>query len=186
MAVTKTEGARHEKRRDRRLPAGDDGTPMSPTLALQVEFLKLATLITRPMREIVAVPNGLSIDDIKIMLCLGDQGALTGREISDLVALSTMAASRSIAHLDELGWLIRREETRDKRRRPVALSEKGLKAHRSILASISKVADMVFGGFSQLEQFALATALERIESSLGEIDHPPDLIGDDQAGCQDQ
>jgi len=184
MAVTKT-SARREQRRDRPL-ANDDGTLMSPSLALQVEFLKLATLITRPMREIVAVPNGLSIDDIKIMLCLGDRGALTGREISDLVALSTMAASRSIAHLDELGWLVRHQETRDKRRRPVALSQRGLKAHRSILASISKVADMVFGGFSQLEQIALANALARIEQTLGEIDHPPDLIGDDEADCQHQ
>jgi DNA-binding MarR family transcriptional regulator len=169
VVVTKTVSAvRHERGRKRRL-AGENGSAVSPALGLQIEFLKLATLITRPMRDIVAAPNGLSIDDIKIMLCLGDRGALTGREISDLVALSTMAASRSIAHLDEMGWLTRYAEEHDKRRRPVALSEAGLNAYRSIMPSIGTVADQVFGGFSQLELIALASALERMEHSLAEM-----------------
>jgi MarR family 2-MHQ and catechol resistance regulon transcriptional repressor len=149
--------------------SGAAGNHLSPALALHIQFLKLATLVSRPMRELVAQPNALTIDDIKIMLCLGDRGALTGREISELVALNTMAASRAIAHLDEMGWLVREEDVRDKRRRPVALSKKGLEGYRSIMPSIGKVADAIFGGFSELELVALFDALARVESRLAEI-----------------
>lgn len=144
--------------------------PITSTLALQIQFLKIATLISKPMRELVAQPNGLTIDDIKIILCLGDRGALTGREVSDLVALNTMAASRAIAHLDEVGWLVRQEDARDKRRRPVALSAKGREGHGSIMPPIARVADLIFGEFSELEQMALFDALARIERRLTELE----------------
>jgi len=153
---------------------------MSPTQSLQIQFLKLATMVTRPMREFVAIPNNLTIDHIKLLLCLGDRGALTGREIADLVALSTMSISRAIAYLEELGWVERQVDPSDKRRRPVALSARGLEGHASIMPMIGQLADLIFGDFSRLEQVALYEAMVRIEQRLTMIGSASDDAEEDR------
>ncbi|TNE39313.1 MAG: MarR family transcriptional regulator [Sphingomonadales bacterium] len=140
----------------------DELPVISSNLNLHIQMLKLTTLISQPMREWVAKPHDLSIEDIKIMICLGDQGELTGRELSDLLAIQPMAASRAIAALMEKGWLKRKTDRKDRRRRPVSLTPDGLDAYRAIIPSMAALADKLYGSFNGRERDFLYSAITSI------------------------
>lgn len=134
----------------------------SGLLDLHILMLKLSTMISRPMQVNVADPNGLFVDDIKLMVCLSDQGTLTGREISDLLALNPMAASRSIERLEERGLLQRHADAGDRRKRPVSLSEEGRRVYAGLLPTIAEVAERLYGGLRATERKALYTAVNKV------------------------
>lgn len=134
-------------------------------LDLHILMLKISTMISRPMQISVADPNDLFVDDIKLMVCLSDQGTLTGREISDLLALNPMAASRSIERLEERGLLERHADAGDRRKRPVSLSEEGRRVYAGLLPSIGEVAENLYGGLRASERKALSAAISKVLES---------------------
>jgi len=146
--------------------AAREGMPeISLNLKLHIQLLKLTTLITQPMRDCVAKPHDLTIEDIKILICLIDHETLTGAEISELVAISPISASRSIASMIEKGWVKLRFDPNDRRRRPVVLTPKGLSVYRSLIPSMAGVADQLYAPFSDREKDFLHAAIKVILDS---------------------
>lgn len=146
-----------------RKAAGEQAEPA--LLDLHIQMLKLSTMLSRPMQVRVADPHDLAVDDIKLMVCLSDQGKLTGREISDLLALNPMAASRSIDRLEERGLLERHADAGDRRKRPVSLSEDGRRVYASLQPDIGAVAELLYGGLRAAERRTLFSAIAKVLES---------------------
>lgn len=129
---------------------------------LHIQLLKLASLINRPMKEGVADPNGLSLDELKIVICLGGEGTIAGHEIRDLIAIPPMNVSRALESLLERHWIERVEDEVDRRRKPVRLTERGRAAEHRLVPDIASVARHLLGGLGAREQAALARTARRI------------------------
>jgi DNA-binding MarR family transcriptional regulator len=66
---------------------------------LLVQLLKLSSFINGPMQDGVASPNNLALNELKITLCLGGEGALAGHDIADIMGIAPMNVSRSLSSL---------------------------------------------------------------------------------------
>jgi DNA-binding MarR family transcriptional regulator len=136
--------------------------PISSLVELQVQLLKLSSLISTPMREGLAEPNGLATDEIKIMMCLGGEGAMAGHDISDLMAIPPMNVSRALSALKSRGWIEPAPDGGDKRRKPVRLSAAGLEGYRGLTPALAGVAEQLLGTLTQSERDVLRRATQKI------------------------
>ncbi len=139
-----------------------------PQVNQLVQLLKLSSLITRPMQEGVSSPNGLSVNELSIMMCLGGEGELAGHEISRIMAIPPMNVSRSLASLLERGWIDPASDASNRRRKPVRLSAAGWTAYRSMTPDTAKVAEHLLATLSVRERAALtrlvAKIIDRVEA----------------------
>jgi DNA-binding MarR family transcriptional regulator len=146
----------------------NDMPPIGSELELHIQLLKLASLINRPMREGVSEHANLTVDETKIMMCLGGEGPLAGHEISDLMGISAMNVSRALASLRKRGWIEPVAENGDRRRKPVQLSKRGLEAQLALTPDLTEVAQYLLGTLTSSERNSLgkttAKVIKRMES----------------------
>jgi len=125
------------------------------------------------MIEGVATPNGLSANELRLMMCLGGEGALAGHEIADVMGMQPMNVSRAIASLVTRGWLAQVGDPKNRRRRPVMLSEAGWLAYRAMMPDVRIVAEYLLGTLSANERLTLGRITAKIEARMDDwhIEH---------------
>jgi DNA-binding MarR family transcriptional regulator len=146
-------------RRDRMT---QDNAGTQSLVDLQIQLLKLATLISGPMRSGLAEPGGLAVDDVKILMCLGGEGAMAGHEMSELLGIAPMNVSRAVSNLHARGWIERVSDGGDKRRKPVQLTPEGVAAFHAMTPDLGRIAEQLLGGLSAHERTTLSSATAKI------------------------
>jgi DNA-binding MarR family transcriptional regulator len=111
-------------------------TSVDPNVDLLIQLLKLASLINRPMQEGVAGPNEIGLNELKIVICLGGEGAMAGHDITELVAMPPMNVSRALAALVSRGWIEPAIDRANLRRKPFRLSAAGWAAYRAMTPDV--------------------------------------------------
>jgi DNA-binding MarR family transcriptional regulator len=140
-----------------------DSAALEPLL---VQLLKLAALINRPMEDGVASPNGLSLNELRIMMCLHGEGACAGHDITELMAIPPMNVSRALASLVNRGWIEPALDPTNRRRRPVRLSAEGERACLTMEGDIDSVAHALLGMLSAGEASALNETVDAVIARL--------------------
>ncbi len=130
------------------------------------QLLKLSSMISGPMQDGVAAKNGLALNEIKILICLGGEGALAGHDIADIMAIPPMNISRALSALLARGWIEPVTDATNRRRKPVQLSAAGWKAHREMTPDISAVADYLLGTLTAGEQTVLNRSVLKIINQM--------------------
>jgi len=138
----------------------------SARVQLLTQLLKLASLISGPMQNGVAGPSDIGLNEVKIIFCLGGEGALAGHELSDLLAMTTMNASRALTALLARGWIEPVTDPANRRRKPYRLSEAGWDGYRAMTPDIGKVAAHVFATLSKSETAAFARIMDKIVARI--------------------
>lgn len=118
------------------------------------------------MIEGVAAPNGLSANELRIIMCLGGEGTLAGHEISVTMAIPPMNVSRAIAALVERGWVENVRNPANRRRKPVQLSAAGWERYRSLIPDVAAVASDLLAGLSASEKVALARIAAKVTAGI--------------------
>jgi DNA-binding MarR family transcriptional regulator len=129
---------------------------------LLVQLLKLSSLINRPMEDGVAEAKGIALNELKIMMCLGGEGALAGHDITEIMAISPMNVSRALAGLLERGWIEPAVDPTNRRRKPVQLSDAGWKAHRAMTPNVAGVADYLLGKLTANERTTMMRVSDKV------------------------
>ncbi len=117
-----------------------------------VQLLKLSSLINRPMEDGVAEAKGIALNELKIMMCLGGEGALAGHDITEIMAIPPMNVSRALASLQARGWIEPQVDSTNRRRKPFQLSESGWKAHHAMMPNVGAVADYLLEPLTDSER----------------------------------
>jgi DNA-binding MarR family transcriptional regulator len=148
-----------------------DAAALEPLL---VKLLKLAAMISRPMEDGVAAPNGLSLNELRILMCLHGEGACAGHDITDLMAIPPMNVSRAFASLTQRGWIEPAIDPNNRRRRPVKLSAEGTRVCLRMEADIDKVAHDLLGMLGAVDAAALGRSVDAVIGRLTQwpADHP--------------
>jgi DNA-binding MarR family transcriptional regulator len=141
---------------------------------LLVQLLKLSAMISRPMEDGVAAPHGLSLNELRIMMCLHGEGACAGHDITDLMAIPPMNVSRAFATLTQRGWIEPAIDPNNRRRRPVRLSAEGTRACLRMEVDIDKVAHDLLGMLGADEAASLGGSIDAVIGRLAQwpADHP--------------
>lgn len=132
--------------------ANHDAVDGATTLHQLVQLLKLSSLINRPMADGVADVQGISLNELKIMMCLGGEGALAGHDITEIMAISPMNVSRALACLQQRAWIEPAQDGTNRRRKPFQLSQKGWQAHHAMAPSVGSVANYLLSDLTDAER----------------------------------
>lgn len=145
---------------------------------LLIAVLKLASVISRPMREAVATPHGLSTNELRVLMCIGGEGPVAGHDIAETMSIPPMNVSRALAELDERGWLKRVDNGDNRRRRPVELNDAGWEALGLMIPDVRDIAQHIFSPIRKGDRSRLLDLVNRINKQIEEW--TPQEIGESQ------
>ena len=158
--------------RIRRLPEALE-TGISAEVDLLVAVLRLASVINRPMKDLVADPEGLTLNEIRALMSIGGEGELAGHELSEVIGMPPMNASRALASLEARGWIEPAEDPDNRRRKPYRISARGLDAYRAMIPEIAAAAEFLFDGMSEAERRQLGRIAQKLMGRIAEWRKPP-------------
>ena len=142
------------------------GERTKPDIALLVAMLKFASLISRPMRDGVADPAGLSSNELRILMALSGEGESAGHSLAELMGMHAMNVSRALASLHGMGLVEQVRNSSNRRRKPYRVSGRGAKAHAALEANIGQVARFLFGALTAGERASLAKILAKLDRQV--------------------
>jgi DNA-binding MarR family transcriptional regulator len=133
---------------------------------LLIALLRLASVINRPMRDGVADPEGLSLNELRILMALGGEGELAGHDLAEVMGMQPMNVSRALATLNDLGLAEEADDPANRRRKPYRLSEQGWQRHAAMGSEIAHVAGFIFGTLKSSERAALGKILDKLNARI--------------------
>ena len=125
---------------------------MDRDLAGLIGLLKLASLINRPMLLEVAGPLNLSLNDLRLVMRLGGEGAIASHELALDLGMHPMAVSRSVSILRDLKAVIETRDPTNRRRKILSLSPEGLRLFSTIMPATALVANKLFADLTPSER----------------------------------
>lgn len=144
--------------------------PEDSDVRLLIAMLRFATLINRPMRDGVAVPAGISPNELKMIIALGGEGDRAGHELAELMGMQAMNVSRALASLVERGWVEEVADPANRRRKPHRLSEAGWTAYRAMGPKIEAVAEFLFRTLETNERAGMGAVLDKLYDQVMQWD----------------
>jgi DNA-binding MarR family transcriptional regulator len=141
---------------------------MAANMPLFVQLLKLSSMISSPMQDGVAAPNDVALNEIKILMCLGGEGALAGHDICEIMAIPAMNVSRALSALLARGWIEGVDDPSNRRRKPMQLSAAGWLAHQALMPDVGAVAGYVLGTLTAKERAALSSGVHKVIEKMAD------------------
>lgn len=112
----------------------------------------------------------LKITEWRIMAILGDSGALTQRELSQLTLMDKVPVNRACKMLESRGLAQRKPNVHDGRSHLLELTAEGRAVHAGIMPLAQKIEAELFSVLSEAEQATLRDMLARVRDNAGEFD----------------
>jgi DNA-binding MarR family transcriptional regulator len=120
----------------------------------------------------------LTVSQLKILLLLSRQGAVSGRELADLIGVGLAALSGMIDRLVANHLVIRQEDPHDRRVRRISLSKTGAEVIGSIITAGAEKQRRLLSRLSAAELALVAEAMEVLVRVAAE-----EVSGDGPAGA---
>ncbi|MDG5749029.1 MarR family winged helix-turn-helix transcriptional regulator [Qipengyuania sp. XHP0207] len=145
---------------------------LSPRLAdflpyqLSVASNAVSTRIAEQYRKRFA----LKTTEWRIMAVLGDSGALTQRDLSQLTLMDKVPVNRSCKRLEERGLVRRSPNAKDGRSHLLELTVEGRAVHAGIMPLARQIEEELFAVLSDDERAMLRDMLHRVRENAGEFD----------------
>ena len=131
-----------------------EGRRSSQEIELLVSMLKFASLISRPMRDSVADPAGLSANELRILMALSGEGESAGHSLAELMGMHAMGLIEPVTRRG------------NRRRKPYRVSARGAKAHVALEADLARVARFLFGVLTARERASLKRILVKLDRQV--------------------
>lgn len=135
-------------------------------IGLLVAILRFASVISRPMRDGVADPVGLSSNELRLLMALSGEGESAGHDLAEVMGMHAMTVSRALASLHKMGYVEQAEDSSNRRRKPYRVSVDGKRAYRSLQPRIAAVAQHLFGALSARERESLAKIVAKLDLQI--------------------
>jgi DNA-binding MarR family transcriptional regulator len=135
-------------------------------IELLVALLKFAALVSRPMRDAVADPAGLSPNELRILMALSGEGESAGHDLAEIMGMNPMSVSRALATLKEMGLAEPATNDRNRRRKPYRVSARGHRTYETLMPRIAAVAGQLFGTLDAGEKASLEKLLQKLERQV--------------------
>jgi len=135
----------------------DHDTGYSVTLTARA-FMRVAEARLRPL--------GLGVAHVPVLLALGEEGALTQREIAQRTRVEQPTAAALLQRMDAAGWIERSPDPRDRRSSRIRLSARAHEVLPDALRLLGQADSAATGGLSAAEVVVLRCLLRRVLANL--------------------
>jgi DNA-binding MarR family transcriptional regulator len=141
-------------------------------VGLLITILRFASIISRPMRDGVADPAGLSPNELRLLLALGGEGESAGHELAELMGMNPMNVSRALGSLTAMGLVESVDDAANRRRKPHRLSVAGWARHKAMTPEIASVAAFLLQPLSATERRTLRRLIEKLDARIDDWTPP--------------
>ena len=112
----------------------------------------------------------LKTTEWRIMAVLGDSGALTQRDLSQMTLMDKVPVNRACKKLEDRGLVRRSPNAKDGRSHLLELTAEGRAVHAGIMPLALKIEEELFDVLSEAERTALRDMLHRVRENAGDFD----------------
>ena len=137
-----------------------------PDIDLLISMLRFSAMISRPMRDGVADPAGLSSNELRILIALSGEREAAGHDLAELMGMQAMNVSRALSSLHTMGLVEPAADRANRRRKPHRLSKRGAAAHVALAPRIAAVSEFLFGTLTGAERSSLAEILVKLDRQV--------------------
>lgn len=120
--------------------------------------------LTNRLNEVLK-KHALFSSQWSILFCLYQNGPMTMTQIWHYLNVEAPTVTRTVARLEELGWLIRKAG-QDRREKIVYLTDMAMERYPEVEQSILVFEEEMVGGLSQIEQEQLIHLLKKMKGSV--------------------
>lgn len=126
---------------------------------------QLGRLITKRLNEKLA-PRGLHASQWSILWLLHDKKAYTQVEISHYLCVEAPTITRTLARLEEMGW-VTRQEGKDKREKHIRLTEKADDEFQTWFEAAVRIEKDVLQQIDEKDLEVFNKVIEKMMKNLG-------------------
>jgi DNA-binding MarR family transcriptional regulator len=126
----------------------------------------LAEGVSRAMSRIYKAKYGLGVPEWRVLAHLGQYAPITAKAIGVHSRMHKTKISRAVAALEELGFLARSGNDKDRREELLSLTAKGKAAYDDLAPKAADFARHLLDDFSATERRALERAIDRLLKTL--------------------
>jgi DNA-binding MarR family transcriptional regulator len=160
MRVTDEDGAAAP-----RLAAGKGGK-----VALLHQLLKLTNRLMAPFSTHLAHRHRISLNEFRMLMTIGALGRTASHELAELTGVNVMSVSRAVSTLERHGRIEVRRDSRNRRRKWLALTPEGERLYAVMHPQSTQVADYLFSELSGEEIAQLERIVDRLIGTLEATD----------------
>ncbi|WP_126172075.1 MarR family winged helix-turn-helix transcriptional regulator [Altericroceibacterium xinjiangense] len=113
---------------------------------------------------------GLSVPEWRVMAVLGDAGAVTQRDLTQLTLMDKVAVNRACKVLEERGLAVRQPNALDGRSHLLQLTQEGETMHGEIMPLAVEMEQRLFTNFSADEIATFRSLLGRVLNEVRDLD----------------
>lgn len=113
---------------------------------------------------------GLSVPEWRVMAVLGDAGAKTQRELTQMTLMDKVAVNRACKVLEERGLAVRQPNASDGRSHLLELTGAGTEMHGQIMPLALEMERRLFANFTYEEVDAFRSLLGRVRAEVDDLD----------------
>lgn len=108
----------------------------------------------------------VTFSDMSFLLKLNENGKMTQRELAESKNLNTATITRALDRLEKKGFVKRENDSNDKRKKNIFLTQKGKEIVSEILIKHEIFKMEIFKDFSRKEYLELVKYLNKLSESL--------------------
>ena len=112
---------------------------------------------------------GVGVLEWRILRLLSSEEKLAANDVCRILDVDKAAVSRSIAFLEERGWISRSADVKDARRRLLGLTSSGALLKKRLAEIAEEVSRDVFADLTETDKAVLGALLERISANATEL-----------------
>jgi len=112
---------------------------------------------------------GLKVPEWRVMAVLGDAGALTQRDLTEMTLMDKVAVNRACKELEERNLIWRQPNTKDGRSHLLELTEEGRRMHGEIMPLALEMERRLLSNFGGEEIDAFKALLVRMKAEVADL-----------------
>lgn len=113
-------------------------------------------------------PHGITIRQVQILACLALKQELAQNQIAEMIGLEPSTLVRIIDRMERDGWVVRKPDPDDRRKKLIATTPKVGPLWKKIVKAGESIEQQALLGISQRQQTQLKTTLMALLGNLGE------------------
>lgn len=134
-------------------------------------FMRLIWAVDHQLQSVskrMEASHGMTVPQRMTLLLIGRQPGVLASELAELLHLHPGTISGILSRLEAGGWIARKSDTGDARRRQLTLTAKGERANRRRKGTFQDAVRRALAASSRAEIDAASNVLRRLARALGE------------------
>ena len=134
-------------------------------------FMRLIWAVDHQLQSVskrMEASHGMTVPQRMTLLLIGRQPGVLASELAELLHLHPGTISGILSRLEAGGWIARKSDTGDARRRQLTLTAKGERANRRRKGTFQEAVKRALAASSRAEIDAASNVLRRLARALGQ------------------